>query len=319
MSLSEWIIWLQQHNSASWFAFLALVLFLGLYGATERRTARKINSRLRRLDSSLQLYAAAESPLIQAAGRPELSSEEELLVTERLLACRAAPYITADVLAQISAYANDRDTARLPLLTKTLERESERLYAERDKLLLQSESPGWGYALWNQIRPALPFLFAAALLYLIVWLIQMISGEIPMDGHRFEEYLNHWTWFASALFSLLLLYPALMGGNRPNAGAVLLRIWSVFIAGLYLLHLLGPIYAPYILTVQILFFLAGFRFTGNKPRKSRPFVGHYSDDEELEPVETAEGASGAQEVGYGQSQSQSQPQTQQPLIKSDEK
>ncbi|MBQ4899592.1 hypothetical protein KB559_12150 [Paenibacillus sp. Marseille-P2973] len=317
MSLSEWITWLQQHNSASLVAFLALILFLSLYGATEWRTARNINSRLRRFDSSLQLYAAAESPLIQAAGRPELSSEEELLVAERLLACRAAPYITADVLAQISAYAGDRDTARLPLLIKTLERESERLCAERDKLLRQSESPGWGYALWKQIRSALPFLFAAALLYLIVWLVRMLSGEIPMDGHRFEEYLNHWAWFASAIFSLLLLYPALMGGNRPNAGAVLLRIWSVFIAGLYLLHLLGPTFAPYILTVQIMLFIAGFRFTGNKPRKSRPFVGHYSDEEELEPVETAEGASGAQEVSYGQPQSQIQPQ--QPQNNPDEK
>ncbi len=307
MSLSEWLIWMQQHIFVSLYAFLALVLFLSLYGATEWRSARKTSSRLSRLDSSLQLYAAAESSLIQAAGRPELSQEEELLVLERLLACRAAPYITADVLGQISAYTGDRDTARLPMLVKTLERESDRLCVERDKLLRQSESPGWGYSLWKQLRLALPFLFAAALLSLIDWLLRMIGGEIPISGNRYEDYLNIWARFASAVFSLLLLYPALMGGNRPNAGALLLRIWSVFISGLYLLHLLGPVFAPYILTIQILLFLAGFRFTGSKPRKSRPFVG-YTAKGEPEPIETPEEWHGTPGKTSSQAQSQNSPE-----------
>ncbi|WP_410771053.1 hypothetical protein [Fontibacillus sp. BL9] len=291
VSLSEWIIWLHQHDSVSLTAFLALGLFLGLYGATEWSMRLRERSRLHRISTSLELYAAAESPLIQADGRSELSRAEEQLMMDRLLACRAAPYITADGLAQISAYAGDRDAARLPLLLKTLERETERLCEERDKLLRRTESPGWGYALWKQIRPALPFLFAAALLYEISWLMRMLSGEIPVTGGSFEEYLNIWTQFASAIFSLLLLYPALLGGYRLGAGYVLQRLWSVFIAALFLLQLLDPAFAPYILAIQVLLFLAGFRFTGSKPRKSRPYVGHFGNDQD-EPGETVDEWSG---------------------------
>ncbi|WP_331846527.1 hypothetical protein [Paenibacillus haidiansis] len=282
MSLSEWMIWLQRHDSVSISALLALALFLGLYGATEWGIARRERSRLYRLNGSLELYAAAQAPLIQAAGAgagQELSPGQAEALLTRLLACRAASYATEDMLAQIAAYAGDLDAARLPLLLKTLERESERLCKERDKLLRRAESPGWGYSLWKGIRPAIPFLFAAALLYLIAWLLRALHGDVPLAEYGAEELVNSWSWFASALLSLLLLYPALMGIYRPNAGSKLLKGWAVFIAALFLLHLLGPEVAPYILVIQVLLFLLGFRFSGGKPRKSRPFAGHYPEED----------------------------------------
>lgn|GEM_PF-839653 len=283
MSLSDWLTWLLAPKPAALTAFLALALFLGLYGGSALGLRRKEQARLRRLEASLTLYAAAESALLHLHARTELSRAEEQLLLDRLLACRAAPYLSEDALSQISAYAGERDRARLPLLLKTLERENDRMCAERDKLLRRTESPGWGQAFWRQLRPGIPFLFAAALLYLLSWLLRTLNGEIVL-GNGLEEMAAAWSLFVSALFSLALLYPAIMGGYRPGAGAVLLRIWSVLIAALSLLLLLNPSFAPFILILQLLLFLAGFRLTGTKPRKSRPFAGHYRAVPEGQPL-----------------------------------
>lgn len=275
VSLSEWIIRLQVHDFSFWTAVLLLALFLVLYGAARRETERHERFRLQGLGITLELYAAAESSLIQAVHGPEFGQPDKQLMLERLLACRAAPYLHADLLGQLVAYAGDLDDARLPLLLKTFERESDRLCGERDKLLHSAESPGWGYTVWKHLRPTFPFLFALAVLYLINWLLIRFNGDILSGKMDAEGHLNTWTWFGSAVFSLLLLYPALMSRDRPTAGSALLRIWGVFIALLFLLHLFGPSFAPYVLTIQLLLFLLGFRFAENKPRKSRPFVGHY--------------------------------------------
>ncbi|WP_334077470.1 hypothetical protein [Paenibacillus sanfengchensis] len=274
MSLSDWLYWLRDLSPAAITASLALALFLGLYGVSALSFRRREQARLRRLDASLKLYAAAESALIHLHARTELSQAEERLLLDRLLACRAAPYLSEDAMAQISTYAGERDLARLPRLLKTLERENDRMCAERDKLLRHTESPGWGQAFWRQVRPGVPFLFAAALLYLFSWLLRALNGEIAV-GNEGEAVISAWSLFGSALFSLALLYPVVMGGNRPGSGAVLHRLWSVLISALFLLHLVNPSFAPFVLTLQLLLFLAGFRLTGTKPRKSRPFAGHY--------------------------------------------
>ncbi|MNI00828.1 hypothetical protein D3C73_536390 [compost metagenome] len=271
MSLLDW---LQQQAAISFITLPALCLFLVLYLVTKWRREQRELSRLQRINSTLNLYASASGPLIRTVKASQLATEELERLMDVLLECRAAPYITSDLLTQINAYAHDQEHGRLTLLLKTIDRESERLIEEQDKLLHTIESPGWGYSFWKQIYPAIPFLFACAILYLLGWLIRLL---IQMTASQIApwEIIVAWSHFGSALFSLILLYPALLNGNRLTASSLLLKIWSFIIAFLFLLHTINSTFAPYILAVQVILFLIGFRFTGNSSRKSRPFVGHY--------------------------------------------
>lgn len=289
VSLSEWITWLQQHERTVLTSFLALSLFLGLYVASERKTSRRERSRLDHLRYSLELYSAAAGPLIRAVNRTGDSPNEQELLSDKLLACRAAPYITADLLTQIGAYINDQDPTRLPLLQKSLERESEHLIEERESLLSGIERPGWGLSFWQQIRPIVPFLFSLALFFCLCWLFQLIEESRMGTANSDLSLLNSWTCFASVLFSLLVLYPALIGGRRRTEGSALLWSLSIFIALLGLLHTISLELAPYIFGAQVLLFLLGFTLTGSKPRKSRPYVGHYVQDQEnAQPIESSD-------------------------------
>ncbi|GGH37713.1 hypothetical protein GCM10008013_45350 [Paenibacillus segetis] len=280
MSLSEWITWLQQHERTVLTSFLALSLFLGLYVASERKTSRRERSRLDHLRYSLELYSAAAGPLMREVNRIGDSPNEQELLSDKLLACRAAPYVTADLLTQIGAYIHDQDPTRLSLLQKTLERESEHLIEERETLLNGMERPGWGLSFWQQIRPIIPFLFALALFFCLCWLFQLIEISRMATANSGLTLLNSWTSFASVLFSLIVLYPALMGGRRRTEGSALLWTLSIFIALLGMLHTINLELAPYILGAQVLLFLSGFTLAGSKPRKSRPYVGHYVQDKE---------------------------------------
>lgn len=267
----------------SWIGLLVSVAgLLIIYGVTLKFTTEREQRRIDRIGATLKLYASAESALISALEQNNLNREDRQILFDRMLACRSAPYITTDLLMQISACAEEPDPARLPLLLKTLQRECERLCMERDKLLQRSESPGWGFALWKTIRPAVPFGFAIAILGLLrrlFFLIYTLNTSL-FSPASLLALVNPWSQWGSALFSLILLYPAVMGGNRPNVGSVLLRLWSVLIAAMHLLNLLGESFAPYILVLQLLLFLAGFRLTGSKPRKSRPFAGHYQNQKD---------------------------------------
>lgn len=274
VSLPEWMVWLQQQAAISYITLPTLCLFLASYVITKWRREKRESYRLQRLNSSLKQYASAMGPLIRGVESSQLSTEEQRLLMDMLLECKAAPYITSDLLGQINAYTHDQDKSRLTLLLKTLERESDRLIEEQDKLLHRIEAPGWGYSLWKQIYPAIPFLFILVLFNLFGWLVLLLF-QMPGSELESSTLLSKWSQFGSAIFSLILLYPALMNSNRPTASSLLLKLWSVFIALLFLLHLINSMLAPYILAVQAILFLVGFRFTGNRSRKSRPFVGHY--------------------------------------------
>jgi len=285
VSLSEWINWLQQHAALSLTAVLILVTFLALYGVTSWRTRAGLRSRLEHLEKSLKLYSAASSPLLSDNAFGTMTTEQENDLIDRLLACRAAPYATSDLLGQIGAYTNDHDRARLPLLLRTLERESERFLEERDKLLKWLEQPGWGIRFYLGIQPVFPFMFAVALFILVYQLLQRWTGaDISFLGFHTLDTVYFYSHFGSALFSLLLLYPALMGGFRPGEGSILLRIWGIFIAAMYLLHFISPVIAPYVAAAQVLLFLGGFLFTKNRPRKARPFVGNYQTNLPSDPT-----------------------------------
>lgn len=290
VSLSEWVTWLQLHEKAALTAFLALVAFLGVYMASRRKTTREENSRLEHLRISLELYASATGPLMLVTDKPSIPVSEKNNLLKKLLACRAAPYVTENVLAQIAAYAADFDDARLPLLLRTLERESERLIAEREKLLRHIEQPTWGGLFWRCIRPALSFLFAAALFFSLLRLFQLLNDSVASGSQQFWSLLYSWIQLVSAWFSLLLLYPALLGGYRKNERSTLLRVLAITISAITLLHLAGSFLAPYVLAAQLLLFAGGFRLDRAKPRKSRPYVGHAaaaaaSEDRSGEEVE----------------------------------
>lgn len=288
MSLSEWMNWLQQHAALSLTAVLVLVTFLALYGVTSWRTRTGLRSRLEHLEKSLKLYAAASAPLLNNNTYGTLMPEQENELIDRLLACQAAPYASPDLLGQIGAYKEDHDHARLPLLLRTLEREGERFLEERDKLLKWLEQPSWGIRFWLGLQPAFPFLFAAALFILVYQLLLRWSGAgISFLGSNSLDTVYFYSRFGSALFALLLLYPALMGGFRPGEGSILLRLWAIFIAAMYLLHFISPVIAPYIAAAQVLLFLGGFLFTRSKPRKARPFVGHYQTNLPSDPTISA--------------------------------
>lgn len=279
MSLPEWMIWLPQQTYISIIVLLPPSIFLILYVITKWRLEKGQQLRLERLNKTLELYATVTGPLIRGARASQLTTQEGHQLMDLLLLCRAAPYINSDILTQINAYAHDQDSGKLLLLLKTIERESDRLIEEQDKLLHRMETPSWGYSLWKQISPAIPFLFAFALFNLFGWFIQLLF-QLQEPQPALLELIAVWAYFISALFSLVLLYPALMNNNRPTASSTLLKIWSIFIALLFVLHFINSKFAPYILGTQLLLFLIGFSFTGNRSRKSRPFVGHYPDPDE---------------------------------------
>jgi hypothetical protein len=277
VSLSEWVAWLQLPEHSALAAFLALSAFLALYGATRRKIARDEQSRLEYVNSTLDRYAAAAGSLMSAMELPSQSHLDPVVqrgLRDKLLACRAAPYTSENLLAQISAFAEDGDASRLPLLLRTIERESESLIAERDKLFRQMERPGWGSWLWRVFRPVLPALFAAAFFLTLLWLWRLLGTSLFDETETVWDLAAGWMRLTSCWFALLLLYLAVMGGRNRHVNAVPARLLATLIALLAAGHLAGSRFAPYIWGAQLLLFLGGFRLNRRKPRKARPYVGH---------------------------------------------
>lgn len=278
MSLTQVWSWLTQQPAGPYAAAVTALTFIALYTAARSSAWRIEQARLERLRLSLELYAAAAGPLQRAVEQRGANADTPALLMDRLQACKAAPYLTADLQGQIGAYLADGDEARLPLLHRALDREAVRLMEERARLLANAEQPGWGLSLWLQLRAMLPFAFAVAAVLLTAWLLQAL-GAAPAAGSSEAAWTRAaiWARFASILLSLLLLYPVLLASRRPGSSTILLRLLSIFIALLALIHLAGLETSLYVLAVQLLLFVLGFSLTGTKPRKARPFAGHYDD------------------------------------------
>ncbi|WP_223068071.1 hypothetical protein [Paenibacillus caui] len=279
MFLTDWLSWMDHYPLRAAAALTAAVLFAWLYLASQRSWRKADEARAARLLESLRLYGAAEHALRILPSDDEGMQNEPLPEDERtgsLLSCLAAPYITPDLRSQIGAYLQDFDAARLALLRRTLSREASRLAAEHLKLLNACEQPGWGRTLWRQLRPALPFAFLTAGILLCAWLAQALY-ELPAPASAGYGWDLACTLarFVSGLFSLLMFGQALLVNRRPAPGSGLLRGLAAVIAALFLVHLAGAEAAPYTLAAQLLLFLLGFRWTDGKPRKARPFPGHY--------------------------------------------
>lgn len=273
LSLPDFIAWLHQQDHSAFAAFIGLIIIAGLYGASRYSISRNEQTRLEYIMLSLERYAAASASLMTVLQEDEVSdAQQHKELNEKLLACRTAPYATDNVLSLITAFIADGDEARLPILLRTIERESEQLIAERNRLLNRRERPGWGSWIWRICRPLLPALCTFALGGLLLGSLGLLHTSFS-GGSDTESIVFSWIRLISAGLALLLIFLATSGGPNRHPRAFSMRVLALFIGLLALLHLAGLWLAPYILGLQGLLLLGGFRLNGRKPRKARPYAG----------------------------------------------
>lgn len=277
LSLPDSIAWLHQQDHSAFAAFIGLTILASLYGASRCSISRNEQTRLEYLLLSLERYAAASASLMSVLQEAKVSEVRHQELNKRLLACRTAPYATDNVLSLIAAFMADGDEARLPILLRTIERESELLIAERNRLLIRRERPGWGSWIWRVCRPMLPVLCTFALGGLLLESLGLVHATF-YNSSSLESIIFSWIRLVSAWLSLLLIYLAVASGANRHPRALPMRLLALFTGLLVLLHLAGDWLAPYILGVQGLLVLAGFRLNGRKPRKARPYAGHADPD-----------------------------------------
>ncbi|MDO7906720.1 hypothetical protein Q5741_09825 [Paenibacillus sp. JX-17] len=247
----------------------AVLLWLYLYYAV--RNERQRLQRANEIQETLYIYTrlAGELSIAERLGSPSQGDRNELL--RRLQACKAAPYLTPHLHEQVQACLRDCDRARLELLHRSLEREIHKLTEERTRLLRRQHAPGWGLTWWRLISPAaLPAAAGGSLL--LIWQLWHESAGLPGSWHDWPHLLL-WMRCLSGLLGIMGLYSALTLQRReyPNA---LSNLLSLAIAALALILWMGEEAAPYVLGAQLLLFLLGFRLTGGRSRKERPYVGH---------------------------------------------
>ncbi|MFD1884647.1 hypothetical protein [Paenibacillus wenxiniae] len=257
----------------------ALALLAGVYGfsAAQRRLAER--ERMRRIEISLDYWARAAGhlyPLVtpdRSAPRTAQPAASELpIMVERILACKAAPYADQELIERIDQYLAERSRQSMLLLYRTLEMQISRLTRERRSLLARGEQPHWGMLFGLTLRPLVPFI---ALLLEGALLLHSLS-----DIHNAYAAGPPFPFFAVLRFvsctgALLLLYGVLSAGFRESGRRASFVGMALLIAAISLLHLLGLTAAPYILIVQVLVFIVGFRFTREPQRKERPYAGEY--------------------------------------------
>lgn len=267
MSLAEWIDRFFGSMEGLLAALLAAAVFLGLYIYNASRLQAARTETLERIRQSLTLYTQLAGPLAAAAERQDGITSEEDTLAGLLLECKAADRLTSDLLEQINAYLRDRDDSRLPLLSRSLERETNRLVHERSELLRRIESPGWGIGLWQILKPAVPGLaFAAAFL----WTFDFVSVLREPGGWSRPE---AWCLWLSAMTATLSFYRLLMDSKRKTQNIVFYAL-HLLIAAAALPLLFWPEASPYTLATQFMLYLAGFWFNTAPSRKERPYAGH---------------------------------------------
>ncbi|WP_018749904.1 hypothetical protein [Paenibacillus sanguinis] len=292
LSLPDSIAWLHQQDHSAFAAFIGLTILASLYGASRYSLSRNEQTRLEYITLSLERYAAALASLINVLDEDKISDDQRKELNERLLACRTAPYASENALSLISTFMAEGDETRLPVLLRTIENESEQLIAERNRLIDRRERPGWGSWIWRVCRPLLPVLCIFALGGLLLGSLGLLHTTL-YSSSSIESISFSWIRMVSAWLSLLLIYLAIASGPNRHPRALSMRLLALFTGLLVLLHLVGGWLAPYILGVQGLLVLAGFRLNGRKPRKSRPYAGH-TDPVPVVPVASSSAASKAE-------------------------
>lgn len=277
MSLTELAV-LTANTSPGFIAIVLsaiLLVWLYIHSAAQLRLTRR--QRLHELQDSLQVYgrlAGMLSAISDDAQRQDLMNG---LIFRALQECKAAPYLTPHLQEQIQTSLRGTDISRLELLHKSLEREMNKLIEERRLILQETHAPSWGAALWKLLRPAA----APLTLVGIVWTLWRLLAELEIDKLTGETGWNtsfSWLRCISALIALVYLY-RLLTLRRQNdldvtASHVPTSLLAFLIAGTALFQWLGPEASPYILAVQLLLFVTGFRLTRGRSRSDRPYVGH---------------------------------------------
>ncbi|PPQ46761.1 hypothetical protein C5G87_20500 [Paenibacillus peoriae] len=264
---------------------LSLLVWLYVHSAAQLRNSRQ--QRLEELQESLRIYGRLAGCLQTATQNGFNNSEKQYQngLIHALQEAKAAPYLTPHLQEQVQASLRECDTFRRELLLKSLEREMNKLIEERRLVLLESHAPGWGTALWKLLRPAAGPLALAG----IVWLVSRLVVELIASSHvdvslpdtvQSASWLIGCAWmrFVSGLIALLYVY-RLMTLRRQNdldvtASHFPTSLLCMVIAAVALFQWIGPEASPYILAVQLVLFLIGFRLTRGRSRSDRPYVGH---------------------------------------------
>lgn len=267
MSLAEWIDGFFGSMEGLLAVLLAAAVFLGLYiySATRLQAAR--SETLERIRQSLTLYTQLAGPLTAVIERSSSYAAPDDQLVGLLQECKAADRLSVDLMEQIDIYLRDRDDSRLPQLSRTLEREMNRLVRERGELLRRIENPGWGIGLWLLLKPAVPGLaFAAA----VLWTFELIS-ELRSPGAWADPLV--WGLWLSCMIATVSFYRLLMDSKRRSLGVIFYGL-HLLIGAAALLNLIWSEASPYVLATQVMLYLTGFWFTSTRSRKERPYAGH---------------------------------------------
>lgn len=280
-SLDIWQSFLLQQDPITliWSGIAGLVLFSVVYGLTARQYQQTDRERMRRIQASLDYYARASACLhfwvnrapADAASRA-VTEKDTAAITAAVLACKAAPYATTELMERIDQYMDQPDRQSALLLYRTLHMQISRLTRERKALLTRGEQPQWGSLFLKTLRP----LLAVAALLLEGWLV-LYSLQ---DLHNAYEAGPPMPFFVilrliSCTGALILVYGVFSADFRESGRRASFMMMTMIIAALGLIHLFGWMTAPYVLIVQILVFAAGYRFTRESKRKERPYAGEY--------------------------------------------
>lgn len=250
--------------------FIVLLLWLYIYHASTLKQNKY--RRADELQDTLYAYSRLAGQLtlgLQREGLPGEPFHGALILA--LQESKSAPCLTPHVQEQIQACLDDRDESRLELLQRTLDREMAKLAAERNQLLSMLHSPNWGQALWQIIQPLFAPLAAAGIAFLVYQFIAEIHSAIaPLSVYDWTAVSAR---FVSGLITTAYIYILALSKPRTAAGLTNI-ILSILIILAALFHLIGLSAAPYVLGVQLLLFLLGFRLSKPPSRKERPYVGH---------------------------------------------
>lgn len=250
--------------------FIVLLLWLYIYHASTLKQNKY--RRADELQDTLYAYSRLAGQLtlgLQREGLPGEPFHGALILA--LQESKSAPCLNPHVQEQIQACLDDRDESRLELLQRTLDREMAKLAAERNQLLSMLHSPNWGQALWQIIQPLFAPLAAAGIAFLVYQFIAEIDSAIaPLSVYDWTAVSAR---FVSGLITTAYIYILALSKPRTTAGFtnIILSILIILAASF---HLIGLSAAPYVLGVQLLLFLLGFRLSKPPSRKERPYVGH---------------------------------------------
>ncbi|MEK4371025.1 hypothetical protein [Paenibacillus sp. FSL R5-0473] len=255
------------------FGVMALLLGIYIWSATEVR--RSHERRMRRIRDTLYISTALLGQLtIQENRNYERSEHEHDDLITAMLACKAASYLSPQLQDQIRDCIKDHDPARIGLMHRALERECTVL---SDELSRETHADHWDTAVWTILRPVAEPAALAATGFLVIDLVfRQRMLDVPVDS--WDSILP---WIRAISLMITIIYGYLLWASpRRDRSSTVTKMLSLLIALCSLLHLIGPIAAPYALGLQLIIFTSGFGLTGTRSRSDRPYAGHT----DLEPT-----------------------------------